>query len=314
MEHKTANPAFTEFRSPDKSVDSARPSISGASKRSAASSIDVQSQCTLFDPEEQAEWETKASVEMQRLSINSKRLRTSEFPEANATPASSSQYSSPVAPSSSQYPPGCFFDHAQAQAPSLFHATAPVQAIFVPVPVPVVQVVCPEPPIYVSCDAHGTATVKRVPVSAVKKTSNKEREVQQAKVDKQPPPEASPAEWIARAKKRQQAVDNMKESPVYTNNQDVEQWHRPVFSRPRTPDPHEKLAKRDWEENVASWRSDWRRIDGVQKLTSMGYEEKQSRAAWDIAKKSEKVPQDQEEHLALAQAVLESLTPWVPWQ
>jgi hypothetical protein len=105
-------------------------------------------------------------------------------------------------------------------------------------------------------------------------------------------------QWRDRRRKRQEAVDNMKHSDAYRRNQD--EYVDAVIGRPCTPDPEEKLSKREWENRVAKWRCDWREIDGVRSLVDAGFSEARSRKAWKSTKKSTTDPQTQEQHLQQA--------------
>merc|ERR1712196_70058 len=104
-------------------------------------------------------------------------------------------------------------------------------------------------------------------------------------------PHATEEEWEKRKIKRSDPVNNVKASSVYLDNQDY-------TPRPRTPDPSRRKSKRDWETEVAEWRSEWRAIDGVRKLEGMGFDEIKSRIAWRESKSNDQSPPDQEAQLS----------------
>jgi len=89
-------------------------------------------------------------------------------------------------------------------------------------------------------------------------------------------PEASEETWQKRIRKRKEAITNMKSLPMYYEHQKIAQERRPkspnVFNR--------NFSKRDWELDVAEWRSSWREIAGGSDLEDMGYSRKDSLDAW----------------------------------
>lgn len=93
-------------------------------------------------------------------------------------------------------------------------------------------------------------------------------------------PAATEEEWQRRVHKRQEAIQKMKLSPIYYENQHVH-----ASKRPHTPDVFSRnVSKRDWEGAVAKWRYAWRELDGVSALMhSTGSCETDSLAAWNKA-------------------------------
>lgn len=108
-------------------------------------------------------------------------------------------------------------------------------------------------------------------------------------------PAATEEEWQRRVHKRQEAIQKMKLSPIYHENQ-----HVPAPKRPHTPDVFSRIvSKRDWEGAVAKWRYAWRELDGVSSLMhSTGSCETDSLAAWNKAASCiKKLPKEQRQLL-----------------
>jgi hypothetical protein len=107
-------------------------------------------------------------------------------------------------------------------------------------------------------------------------------------------------DWVDREKKRQEGLEKMKASEAYANSQDFMSKEAKTIRRPPTPDPaNRKIAKREWERQMAAWRVAWRDIDGVRELVENGFDEKPASDAWKRTKKADGAA-DRDEHLQRA--------------
>jgi len=114
-----------------------------------------------------------------------------------------------------------------------------------------------------------SSTMRRCPENIRQHKSKPEKEL----------PPASEQTWEMRMRKRNEGLDNFKNSSAYTMSQDVHPSQRPA-----TPDPRDtSKSKRDWEKEMGQWRMDWRRIHNVKQLCQAGFEDWRAASALDEA-------------------------------